>query len=250
VNVRANGTVTVEIDAKLDQAIRTAGYAGLSFGKDKDREDNEAAYAAKFATAVGADAVAVVGIDDVKGRPAVVGSLVSLQTGREIRRASIPVDPDPSTERLKALARFLGGEEPAPGLEVQFAKPVEAGAGGDTHVGGGGGGGGQGDHGEGGGGRWGGWRFVTGGLAVVGLGVGVTLVALDGKCSTPAPMGMQCNDLYSTATPGFVSLGAGAVLAGISIYLFATQESASHKNGVSFVAPTRGGAVAGYSIAW
>jgi hypothetical protein len=252
VTVKANGTTTVEIDARLDQAIQTVGYAGLKFASDKEREDNEAQYAAKFAAAVGADAVAVVGIDDVKGHPAVVGTLVSLQTGREIRRASIPVDPDPSNDRLRALARFLGGEDAAPGLEVQFAHPAEKVEGGGT----GGGEHGVGDHGGGGGGgggdgaRWGGWRFVTAGLAAVGIGVGATLVALDGKCPTEPPMGMTCNNLYATATPGYVSLGAGAVFAGISIYLFATQPSASHHSGVSYVAPTRGGAVAGYSFAW
>jgi hypothetical protein len=244
VNVRANATTNVEIDAKMDQAVRTVGYTGLMFASDKDREENEAQYAAKFATAVGANAVAVVGIDNVKGHPAIVGTLVSLQTGREIRRVSIPVDPDPSNDLLRALARFLAGEEAAPGLNVEFAKPVEKVEGakpvGGEH---------SGDHGESGG-RWGGWRFVTGGLAVVGIGVGATLVALDGKCSKEPPMGMTCNDLYATATPGFVSLGAGAVLAGISIYLFATQGSANHTSGVSYVAPTRGGAVAGYSIAW
>ncbi|HUS28009.1 MAG TPA: hypothetical protein VMZ53_05855 [Kofleriaceae bacterium] len=253
VNVRANANVTVEIDVKLDQAVRTVGYAGLQFASESDREEHEAQYAAAFATAVGANAVAVVGIDDVKGRPAVVGSLVSLQTGREIRRASIPVDPDPSTDRLRALARFLGGEEPAPGLEVQFARAVEKGEGAGAGGGGGGGGGNHADTGaggDGGGARWGGWRFVTGGLAVVGIGVGATLVALDGKCSKEPPAGMQCNDLYATKTPGFVSLGAGAVFAGLSIYLFATHGSSDHKSGVSFVAPTRGGAVAGYSLVW
>jgi hypothetical protein len=244
VTVVANATATVGIDIKLDQAVRTIGFTGLSFGSAKDREENEAKYAASFAAATGASAVAVVGIDDVKGHPAVVGTLVSLQTGREIRRVSIPVDPDPSNDLLRALARFLAGEEPAPGLNVEFAKPAEKG---DTHpVGGDQVGGDKG----GGGGRWGGWRFVTGGVAVVGNGVGATLVALDGKCSKEPPMGMTCNDLYATATPGFVALGAGAVFAGISIYLFATQGSADHKSGVSYVAPTRGGAVAGYSIVW
>jgi hypothetical protein len=242
VTVRPNAESTVEIDARFDQAIHTAGYAGLVFADESDRDTHEAAYAAKFATQIGANAVAIVGIDQVRGRSAVVGALVSLETGREIRRASIPVEPDPSTDRLKALARFLGGDEPAPGLEVQFSGGAAAGAAGDQA------GGGHEEHEPAGPRkpRWGGWRWITAGAAVAGLATGGVLVGLDGRCSKAAPAGMTCNDLYATATPGYISLGAGAVFAGVAIYLFATQDSG---NG-AYVAPTPGGAVAGYSMDW
>ena len=245
VNVRANTETTVEIDARLDQAVRTKGFTGLSFAGQADREQHEAAFAAKFAKAVGASEVVVVGIDKVRDRDAVVGVLVSLQTGREIRRASIPVEPDPSRDKLRALARFLAGDDPAPGLEVQFAR----GNGDGGAVAGGHAGGGTDEPRDrpergGGGGRWGGWRFITGGLGVAGLGVGAYLVALDGKCSMEPPAGQQCNDLYATATPGYVALGAGAVFAGISIYLFATHDSAP------VVTPTQGGATVGFATRW
>lgn len=237
VTVRANSETTVEIDAKLDQSIRTVGYTGLSFKNQADRDAHEAQYAAKFATAIGANAVAVVGIDQVRGKSAIVGSLVSLQSGREIRRASIPVEPDPSTERLRALARFLGGEEPAPGLEVQFSKeddatlpvsgPRERNAP------------------EQRGGRWGGWRWITAGLAVAGLAGGGVATYLDGRCKEEPPAGMTCRDLYSNQPAGYLALGAGAVFAGVSIYLFATHESGA------YVVPAQGGgAVAGYSLRW
>lgn len=238
VTVRANAEATVEIDAQLDQAIRTIGYTGLAFATQADRDAHEASYARQFAKTVGASAVAVVGIDDVRGRPAVVGSLVSLESGREIRRASIPVEPDPSRDKLRALAKFLAGDDPAPWLDVQFsAGPGDEGAGdGDA----GGASGPEAPH----SGRWGGWRFLTGGLAVAGIATGVVLVALDGRCpQTPAP-GQQCNDYYDTATGGYVALGAGAVFAGLSIYLFATHGSAP------VVAPTPGGATVGFASRW
>jgi len=236
VTVRASAETTLEVDAKLDQAIRTTGYTGLSFATEADRDAHEAAYAQRFAKFVGASAVAVVGIDTVRGHAAVVGSLVSLQTGREIRRASIPVEPDPSRDKLRALARFLAGDDPAPGLEVQFSGAA------------------TGDGGESnpeepgtpatGGGRWGGWRFVTGGLAVAGLATGIVLVALDGKCPETPPPGQQCNNFYDTALPGYASLGAGAGFAALSIYLFATHKSAP------VVAPTQGGATVGFATHW
>ena len=240
VMVRANVTVTIEIDAKFDQALRTAGFTGLQFGAQADRDTNEAPYAAKFARMVGADKIAVVGIDEVRGKPAVVGALVSLDGGRELRRASLPVEPDPSTEKLRSLARFLAGDDPAPGLDVEVV-----GAGGATTAGGNGGGGGPEDGGPSRP-RWGGWRWITGGAGLAGLVTGAILVGLDGRCSMTPPAGQQCNDLYATATPGYISLGAGAVFAGISIYLFATHPKPS----APYVAPTQGGAVAGINLRW
>jgi hypothetical protein len=233
VTVRANEEAIVEIDPKFDTSVRTTGYTGLGFSSQSERDRREAEYAATFAQAVGASAVAVVGIDDVRGKQSLVGSLVSLQTGRELRRASIPLEPDPSTERLVALARFLAGEDPAEGLEVQFSnngkgpekehaprpkKPI-----------------------------WGGWRWVTGVVGIAGLATGAVLVGLDGRCPSDPPAGQPCADVYATATPGFVALGAGVVFTGISIYLFATHKT------VPVVQPPIGGgegATFGFATRW
>lgn len=230
VTVRANAETTVDVDARFDQAIRTAGYTGLSFANQPGREAHEARYARRFANAVGASAVAVVGIDDVRGRSAVVGSLISLQTGRELRRASIPVEPDPSRDKLRALARFLAGDDPAPGLDVQFSGGEPDGRPGP-----------EAPIGETAGGRWGGWRFVTAGLALGGIGAGVTLSVLDGRCTETPPVGQPCRYFHNFQPWGYVSLAGGTVLAGISIYLFATHDTAP------VVAPTRGGATVGFA---
>jgi len=216
VTVRSGETAVVEIDAAFDVAVRTSPFVGFSFASDADRQKNEAAFAAQFARAVDASAVAIVGIDDVRGKASVIGALVSLSTGREIRRASIPLEPDPSNDRLLALARFLSGEEPAPGLDVAFANAAggekAARLAGDVE---------QPEK-----PRWGGWKWVTGAVGVAGLATGAVLVALDGRCSKDPPAGQPCNDLYATATPGYIALGAGAVFTGVSIYLFATQKAA------------------------
>lgn len=232
VTVRANAETTIEIDAKFDQAVRTVGFTGLMFATQADRDAHEAAFASQFARVTNADKLAIVGIDQVRGRPAVVGALVSLQTGRELRRASIPIEPDPSTDRLHALARFLAGDDPEPGLDVQVAgaeKTAESGAR-DEHATP----------------RWGGWRWLTGGVAIGALATGAVLVGLDGRCPSTPPPGQQCNDVYATGTPGYIALAGGAVMAGISIYLFATHE----KSRAPYVAPTQGGAVAGIELHW
>ena len=240
--VKAGQETTLAVDARLDQAIHTDGWTGLAFASEPDRDANEGPFAAAFATAVGASAVAVVGIEDVRGRPAVVGSLISLSTGREIRRASVAMEPDPSTDRLKALARYLAGEEPAGGMiDVQ---PIEAGTTTTT------GGGAVVRHDAGahaGGGRWGGWKWVTGVIGVGGLATGAVLLGLDGRCSNSPPAGQLCT-VYDTKTPGLISLGAGAVFAGVSIYLFATQPKEPAKT--AFVVPTADGAIAGVAGTW
>ena len=237
VTVRANEEATVEIDAAFDLAVRTTGFTGLSYATDAERQAHEATHAAQFARMVGASAVAVVGVDQVRGKASIVGALISLSTGREIRRASIPLEPDPSNDRLTSLARFLGGEEAAPGLNVQFATAAAAAAHDKER-----------DRGpeqpETGAGRWGGWRFITGFLGLGGLVTGAVLVGFDGRCSKEPAAGQPCNDLYSTATPGFIALGAGAVFTGISVYLFVTHKTAP------VLQPTQGGATVGFMTRW
>ena len=241
--VKPGQETTIAIDARLDQAVHINGWTGLLFATQADREANEGQFAAGFATSVGASAVAVVGIEDVRGRPAVVGSLISLSTGREIRRASVAMEPDPSTDRLKALARYLAGEEPAGGMiDVQPLEqvPVERGHGPVVR------------HDEGGGetpshGRWGGWKWITGGIAVGGLGTGAVLLGLDGRCSNSPPAGQLCN-VYDTKVPGIAALVGGAAFAGVTIYLFATQPKGPAKT--AFVVPTGDGAIAGLAGTW
>jgi hypothetical protein len=237
VTITAGGAATIEIDPKFDQTIRTSGYTGLTFATQTERDAAEATSAARFAKAVGASAVAVVGIDDVRGHSAVVGALISLESGREIRRASIPIEPDPSSERLRALARFLSGDDPVAGLDVQFANPYDRDIGNKKTP--------KGPDKP----RWGGWRWITGVVGVAGLATGGVLLGLDGRCPSNPPAGQPCNDVYATATPGFIALGAGAVFTGVSIYLFVTHKTAAPAT-VPVVAPAQGGATVGLSSRW
>lgn len=236
VKITASGAATVEIDPRWDQTIQTNGYTGLLFATQADRDASEASSAARFAKAVGANAVIVVGIDDVRGHSAVVGSLVSLESGREIRRASIPIQPDPSTERLRALARFLSGDDPVAGLDVQFANPYDRDIGNKPGVA-------APDK-----PRWGGWRWITGTLGIAGLATGGVLLGLDGRCPSTPPAGQPCNDVYATATPGFIALGGGVLFTSVSIYLFVTHKTEPAT--VPVVAPTQGGATVGLYSRW
>ncbi len=238
--VKPNQTALVTINAGFDLAVQTTPrWTGLRFTTAEEREKYEAQYAAQFANGIDARAVVIVGVDQVAGHPAIIGVLVDL-SGKELRRASVTLDADAPGERLKALAAFLTGEKPASGIDVQLSndvtapvtrrsepapttpeEPARAGA-------------------------WRGWKFVTGGAAVVALGVGGYLLAIDQTCSKEPPPGIRCGDLYNTAVQGWVTVGGGVVLAGVTAYLVL------HKPGhaparTAYVVPTSGGALAGFS---
>jgi len=226
VSVMANETTTLAIDVAFDAAVRTSGYSGFTYATDADRQASEALHAITFARAIRADSVAIVGIEEVRGRVSLFGALVSLQDGRDIRRASIPLEPAPSNKQVASLAPFLfTGEGAAPGLVVETARKAPEPPKTDRNNAGNTGRTDRFEPGPTTSNRWGGWRFLTGFLGVGGLVAGGILVALDGNCSMDPPQGQPCNDLYATATPGFVALGAGAVFTGISIYLFATHKT-------------------------
>lgn len=232
VSVRAKETAVVTIDADLDLVVQTSPtWTGLAFTSAGDREKFEIDRAAQFASAVEATAVLVVGIDQIRGKPAIVGILVNRNRGSEIRRASVQLDPAPPAERLQALAAFLVGDlTTAPdGVDVDMvAAPVGPGP-----V-------------DRGGGAWGGWKWVTGVTGVVALGAGAYLLSQDGDCKTTPPPGVTCPDVYNNAVPGYLAVGGGAVLTGLSIYLF-VRAGGSAKAQTAYMIPTTGGAMAGFA---
>jgi len=236
VTIKAKEEVTLTVDLAFDAVVHSSpDWTGFAFATAADREKSEAGYAAQLAKSVGGAGVVVIGFDEVRGRPAIVGSLVSLVNGREIRRASLALEPAPAEERLRALAKFLAGEVATADIDVELAgepgvmTPLT---------------GPRADH-PAPSGRWGGWMWITGIVAVGGLGAGAVLLALDGTC----PGGStdpNCPDLYSTAAPGWAALGAGAVFAGATIYLFVTRSPARPAS-TAYIVPTGGGAVAGFA---
>ena len=232
--VRPGEDTTIDIDLAFDQAIHTAKtWTGMTFASSGEREKLEGTYASRFAKALGASAVAVVGIDESRGKPALVGSLIGIPNQRETRRAGIALDPPPPSERVRALARFLGGDAAEKGIDVMEGRPVvEAPVVKVTH-------------------RdapppppasatWGGWKWITGVAAAGALVTGGVLLHYDGQCSENP----GCGNVYNLAAPGWIAIGGGAALAVVTVYL------AVHGRG-SYVAPAPGGgAMVGWATAF
>jgi hypothetical protein len=237
--IEAGKEQTLTIDLAFDAVVRTSpAWSGFEFASASDRESAEAGYAAQFANAVGGGGVVVVGIDQVRGRPAIVGSLVSLVNGREIRRASVALDSAPAVERMRSLARFLAGEQATADIDVQIAgdpavvQAVQAVKSGELRA-------------TSSSPRWGGWPFLTGIGALAGLGVGGALLYYDGKCKDGSS-DPNCPDVYNNAAAGWAATGAGVVLATITVYLIVTRPK-SAPSSTAFVVPAQGGALAGFA---
>lgn len=227
----------VEIDPEFDQQVHSGPeWTGFAFPSTEDREARESRFAAYFASQLAAKGVVVIGIETVRGKPAVVASLVLLN-GVEIRRASVPLDPDPSIDRLRTLGRFAGGENVTDGIDVDNTRdpktvekanvPVRTS---ELRVP-------RGDP------MWGGWKWLTGAAGVGALGVGAYLLSVDGDCTDAA-----CTYNRETSVSGWVTLSGGIVLTGISIYLFVRGDGDDTPDRGAFVVPARGGAYAGYAL--
>lgn len=226
--VKAGEDTRIEIDLAFDQAIHTGAWTGLTFASGSERDKREAAYATRFAQAIGGTAVSVVGIDESRERPALVGSLINLASARDARRAAIALDPPPPEERVRALARFLAGDEPEKGLEVLVDRPAPApvatvvAAPAPVVE----------EHGSGP------WKWITGVGAVGAIATGAVLLHYNGKCQDTA-----CANVYDFGAPGWIAIGGGAVLAAVTVYLVVHGHHAT-------VAPTSGGAVVGWATAF
>jgi hypothetical protein len=118
--VERDRDTTLALDPLLDATLQTTPrWTGFVFSSAGEREQREARFAVDVARAAKATSVVVVGFDNVKGRPSLIGALIDLQTAKEIRRASLALEPEPTIERIRSLARFLAGDAAAArGLDV------------------------------------------------------------------------------------------------------------------------------------
>ncbi|MEO8842283.1 MAG: hypothetical protein ABI704_11975 [Kofleriaceae bacterium] len=245
--VHGGGEMTVVVDAAFDQAVHTTGWTGFQFPNAAAREAHEAAYAAQLARDVGARSVALVGIDTVKGHSSIVGSLVSLESGLEIRRAGVELVPDPTTDILKSLARFLTGEAAAPGLQVMSTSKVPV----ETQVA-------QRDESSGelhSNGTvttdryWTGFKWVSLALTIGLGGTSGTLYYLNGHCNGDAPIGHVCNNVYNNHPYDRDFMFAAIPFAIATVVLF-VEQTKQVPSSMAYVTPTDHGALAGYSFSW
>jgi PEGA domain-containing protein len=192
---RVQGDERMTIDADFDAALRTRPWVGLWFGSEAARAQHEAEYAARIGRALRTPRVVVVASGDYRDRPALIGSLVDVETARPVRTGIVALDPRPPDETLRALGRFLAVGEAGPGVIVAGAESAAANRRPYRR-----------------------WKWVAAAAALFAAGAGAALVA--GDCSGETPGG-TCIERRGTKLPGLVLLGlAGAtgLTAGILFY--------------------------------
>jgi len=130
VAVEEGGKTAIALRWTLEASLRESPpFVGFEFASEEERSAHEATCAVDVARAVNAPSVAIVGIREHSGRRAIVGVVLSMETGKPIRSGAISVEPlPPSAEKIRALGRFLGGDESAAKLfrEDIVAEPPRA----------------------------------------------------------------------------------------------------------------------------
>jgi hypothetical protein len=237
VEVKAGSKIQLEIDPDFESMfVTTPAWTGLSFLNRDDREKREGELAARFGEAIEVMGVIVVGLDVKNQRSIAYGALINSVTKKELRRASVVLDSLPPPERLRALARFLTGEQAADGIEVYEARPVLSIAGPATTAA-----------------RRAprsGWKWAASGGAIAGLGTGIGLLILDGNCTTSPPVG-KCPDVYDLKVGGYMGIGAGVALGAVATWLWLRERSSGgleEPQALFWFAPSHEGGVAGVTL--
>jgi len=210
VDVAAGVDRVVSIDTALDAALRSAPhFIGLRFNGADERARLESGKATAIAREVGASGVIVVSIRQFEGRRSIVGSLLSLDSGKPQRSAAIAVEPTLPTESVvRSLARFLAGEDPAPGLIVAAPRPDLVATGPRES-------------------RFGAWPWIAAGVGVAAIAAGAVLFDLDGPIFDDQDR--HTPDEYRTRNAG-IGLTVGGVVAigaGVTMWLLDRRDSSA-----------------------
>jgi hypothetical protein len=239
--VKGGDIQKVTIEPAFDRTVHSGpSWTGLRFETDAERERSEAKHSAAFAAAIDAEQVAVVGIDVVRGQRAVSAALVNKHSGEEFRRVSIPLSANPSAEQLRGLAVYIVSGGPIPPGAIETRRADRLGAEGPGARDGGGG--------RRAGGLWGGWKYIAGGAAVAAGVAGGLFLAYDGACPQALEPGVPCPNPYNNTAQGWIGVGGAAVLAGVTVVLVVKgRRGADGPRRTAYVAPARGGVMAGFA---
>jgi hypothetical protein len=210
---------------RLDAALRTSdGALMLQFESETAREGHEVALAIRMARVVGSDSVVVLGMREKDGRREIVGSLLSLDSGRVSRLATLSLDPvRPGPGGVKALARYLALGEPNDAIEVAAVVPpaAEPARGGRSPV----------------------WKWLALGAGTAAVAGGAILIRIDGPILDEA--GDHTTEEYDTAPAGYAVAGVGLALIATGVVLWLREDSSPEPGSTVTVVPAADGAVLG-----
>jgi hypothetical protein len=227
VDVEPNRETRLKVEWVFDSAfVSSPGWTGFAFSSAADKAKLEGPYAMRVARILGANGVVVIGFGQSGGRPAVVGSVLSMESGSPIRSASVAMAPtEPSASRLRALGRFLAGEEAEEGIHVLMPRTGDVVSRDETAS------------------RFGAWKWAAAGGAIAAIATGTWMLSLDGKGIDCPPGPGQCPYHYETTSGGIAISVGGALLGGIATWMFLRDRPEASRTQVGFGPLRDGGGV-------
>lgn len=218
---------TAEIDWYLDSALRTGPeLVGLLFDEASARAEHEVVNALAVGRALGSDSVVIVGTRQFEGRHSLVGTALSVDTGKVVRTAAVALEPaTPGPEVFADLARFLAGGEPTPELLLPGRRPTGAAVSPAPDT----------DRGR----SFGAWKWAAAGGGVAALATGIVFLQLDGPILDD--QGNHTPDQYETRGPGIGLVAGGAALLGTGLVLWLLERPADRPASSAALVPTSGG---------
>jgi len=234
VEVAPAASVSLSIDWPTDAALVTDDFVGLRFQNSTDRANLESAAAMALARNLGMDEVVVLSVRDFQSRRSIVGTVLSLDTGRPERTAAAVIEPTtPSGRTLRGLARFLAGGDPVPGLLLPNSAstdgpaptgrdPVQNDVRRTSRA----------------------WRWAALTTGVAAVATGVTLIAIDGPILDEH--GIHTPNQYDTKLPGTILAVSGVALVGTGILLWLRGDHRDENPSVSLSPSPRGGLIVTY----
>ena len=238
VEVNSGTTATLTVSWQVDSALGTAAsVAELVFRDEATRQAAEVATVTGLARVLGGKNVVVVGIRAHNEHRSIVGVVLSVETGREVRSAVLALEPvRPSDEKLRRLARFLAGDESVGGFtpvaeaeSPDALDPTVADSTGDA---------------LGPASPYRTWKWVALASGVGAMAGGAVLVAIH---LAPNDGTGQNEFVRDTRTTGVITLAVGAVLTGVGGYLWLRDRPDAREERTTrlLLEPTAGGAIVG-----
>ena len=230
VDVEAGSDAALDITWGIDGALRTDGaFVGFVFPSEAERTEQEAGYAIRLSRALDATAVALVEVRDYRGRRSIVGTLYSNDSTKPVRSAALAIEPvAPTEDEVRAMARFLAGDEAAAGMFANLAgadKPDKP-----TPLRG------ERDDGDR---PYRTWKWLGLLSGVASIGTGVTLIAIHEPDTVD---GHRNENARNTRTAGIITTAVGGVLTLAGAYLWIRDRKDARAARVT-LAPAPGGAL-------
>ena len=206
-------------DLLFDATLQTQPRLALVFANEVTRERLDRQFAARLVEAAQIeDGAIILSTRTIAGNLALVGEVIDRQ-GAIVRTGVVFVHDNPPSSRLQALAAYLDGGSPEPGVWTSLDGPN-----GPERW------------------RFGAWKWLALGLGSASVAAGLVLLRLHDRGTCDPSPGTLCPLSYDTRTGGYVALSVGALAIAGTVGALLYDRRAGERWAHVTVSPGPGGA--------